>query len=275
LSFVWLNPPFDDGYAGVRIEDEFLQAAADWLMPGGVMAFVCPESVVDDYSDARRHFATYYEQCAIVPFPDGHRSFHEVIVFGHKRARPTADPWDADAERAWESALAPPGFRYRIPPGTGPRVFQKVEPTEAELRRLLAASPLRPHLTATPEARPPSPPLSLGRGHVALLLASGHLDGIVRPSGAAPHVVRGTVRKRAFISDVAETATADGGTTTRTTVSERIELVIRTVDGTGAMRTLAESGASGADEDVGSPPTGGSGPLDGYDRSDPVETLHG
>jgi hypothetical protein len=38
-------------------------------MPGGVMAFVCPEDAVDEYSDARRHFVTYYQDCQIVPFP--------------------------------------------------------------------------------------------------------------------------------------------------------------------------------------------------------------
>jgi hypothetical protein len=116
FSFIWLNPPFDDGYAGGRVEDEFLRTATDWLMPDGVIAFVCPESVADEYSDARRHFATYYDRCAIVPFPVEHRPFTEVVVFGQKRARPAVDPWDADAETAWESALAPPGFRYRIPP---------------------------------------------------------------------------------------------------------------------------------------------------------------
>ena len=35
-------------------------------------------------------------------------------------------------------------FCYHIPAGSGPRVFQKVEPTEPELRTLLAQSPLRP-----------------------------------------------------------------------------------------------------------------------------------
>ena len=39
-------------------------------MPGGVMALVCPEDVADEYSDTRRHFTSYYENCTIVPFPD-------------------------------------------------------------------------------------------------------------------------------------------------------------------------------------------------------------
>src|SRR5207302_9948674 len=56
FSFIWLNPPFDGGYGGQRVEDRFLLTATDWLMPGGVIALVCPECVTDEYSEVRRHF---------------------------------------------------------------------------------------------------------------------------------------------------------------------------------------------------------------------------
>lgn len=235
FSFIWLNPPFDDGYAGHRIEEQFLLTATDWLMPGGVMALVCPEDVVDEYSDARRHFARHYENCLIVPFPEAHRRFNEVIVLGHRRAKLRAK------ESSWEIALAPRGFVYRIPAGTGPRIFKKVEPTESELQQMLATSPLRSHLMAPTQTALPSPPLALGIGHVALLLASGHLDGLVQPPGKPPHVVRGTSRKHEFVADVTDTENADGSTTTKTTISERIELVVRTVDLTGEVRTFMDT----------------------------------
>ncbi len=134
FSFIWLNPPFDHGYGGHRVEEEFLWRATDWLMPNGVMALVCPEDVVDEYSDARQHFATYYENVSVVPFPNAHRPFREVIVFGHKRSRPVGNCGDSRNGRDWEAVLAPKGFCYEIPPGNGPRVFQKVEPTDSELQ---------------------------------------------------------------------------------------------------------------------------------------------
>lgn len=121
------------------------------------------------------------------------------------------------------------------------RIFQKVEPTESELAQLLARSPLRAQLSTPPEMPLPSPPLALGIGHVALLLAAGQLDGIVQPEGQPPHVVRGTSRKRQYVSDVTETENADGSTTTKTTLSEKIELIARTVDLTGCLRTLQET----------------------------------
>src|SRR4029453_2784769 len=142
-------------------------------MPGGVLAFVCPEDVVDEYSDARRHFGTYYQDCQIVPFPEKHRRFKEVIVFGRKRAKPQAQHW---GRSCWDQAQAPGGFVYDLPPASGPRVFEKSEPTEIELRQMLTNSPLQTHLNLAPVVPIPSPPLALGIGHVALLLASGQLD---------------------------------------------------------------------------------------------------
>jgi hypothetical protein len=82
FSFIWLNPPFDHSYGGHRVEEQFLRTATDWLMPGGIMALVCPEDVAGEYSDTRQHFIAYYENCRIVPFPDDCRPFNEVIVFG-------------------------------------------------------------------------------------------------------------------------------------------------------------------------------------------------
>lgn len=240
FSFIWLNPPFDHGYGGHRMEQQFLQQATDWLRPVGIMALVCPEDVADEYSDTRRHFTTYYENCRIVPFPEDCRPFKEVIVFGQKRIRPVVDPHGL-RHVSWEAVQAPEDFVCAIPPGPGPRVFQKFEPTEPELQRMLAQSPLRTHWTVAPQPQLPSPPLALGVGHVALLLASGHLDGVVHPEGQLPHVVRGTSRKREYVADVTVTENPDGGTTTKTTIAERIELVVRTVDQRGEIRTFQET----------------------------------
>lgn len=242
FSLVWLNPPFDDSYGGHRVEERFLWRATDWLMPGGVMALICPEDVADEYSDVRRYFMAHYERCKIVPFPERHRPFREVTVFGHKRQKPHVD-LQKSGGLSWESVEAPEDFEYRIPPGNGPRFFQKIEPTESELQRMLAGSPLCSYLKSPPETPLPSPPLALGIGHVALLLASGHLNGIVQPEGKLPHVVRGTSRKHSFVSDVTDTENDDGSTTTRTTITERIDLVVRTVDLDGQIKTFSESDA--------------------------------
>src|SRR5260370_10789762 len=119
---------------------------------------------------------------------------------------------------------------------------------------MLAHSPLHAHLTAPAVVGLPSPPLALGIGHVALLLASGHLDGVVHPEGGPPHVVRGTSRKREYVADVTDTVNADGSTTTKTTIAEKIELMVRTVDLTVDIRTFLDTGAK---EEQAQPPSGG------------------
>lgn len=238
-SLIWLNPPFDHSYGGNRVEERFLWNATEWLMPGGIMALVCPEDVFSDYSEARRHFVTYYENGTITPFPAEHRPFNEVIVLGHKRRRPVADE-QVVRWKAWESIQAPAGFVYQLPAADGPKLFEKVEPTESEIQAMLATSPLRSNLTAPRSVPLPAPPLPLGIGHVALLLASGHLNGIVQPEDRRPHVVRGTARKRAFVSDVSESENTNGSTTTRTTISERIELLIRTIDQRGHIQSFTD-----------------------------------
>jgi len=235
FSFIWLNPPFDDSLGGNRVEERFLLLATDWLKPGGILALVCPEEVAKDGSFVRRHLALYYQNCSLVPFPEEQRNYGEVIVFGQKRIK----PWkNATCPPSWEAVQAAQGFVYPIPTGSAPKTFKKVEPTETELQSMLTQSPLRIHLEMPPSEPVPSPPLALGIGHVALLLASGQLDGVVHPENQLPHIVRGSSRKSEYVSDVTETENPDGSTTTRTTLSERIELVVRTVDLSGTIHTF-------------------------------------
>lgn len=85
----------------------------------------------------------------------------------------------------------------------------------------------------------PSPPLQLGKGHLAMLLAAGHLDGLVRPAdGQPPHVVRGTAKKVKFVSEKEQDVLPDGQVTCKTIYSERIDLTVRAVTQNGLIRTF-------------------------------------
>jgi hypothetical protein len=232
FSFVWCNPPFDDEIGGgYRTEHTFLVRATGWLKAGGILALVCPEHVAKRW-DLEQYLGQWYDDLALLPFPDEHRAFHEVIVFGVKRTRPV----QANRVSDW----SPPQQVYQIPPGKGPRQFTKVDFTDAELARELLRSPLLKHLEPPPELAVPEPPLPLGTGHLALLLAVGHLNGVVRPEGEPPHVVRGTARKTQYVSAVEENQGADGSVTTKTTVSERIQLVVRILEADGTLTTLEQ-----------------------------------
>lgn len=240
VSLAWVNPPFDDGYGGHRVEADFIHAAAYALKTGGVIMLACPEDQVNSYyGDVPRAMAQWFDRVTVAPYPEDARKFGEVVVYGVKRRLPRDVPAWNTAE-AWRQCRGEDGEVYDVPPGHAPKRFEKVEMTDAELTRALAASPLRRRLERAEPFAPPSPPLELGAGHVALLLASGHLDGLVDPEGEAPHVVRGTARKVEYVSSTEETENADGSTTTRTIVSERIQLVVRAVGPDGEIRTFLE-----------------------------------
>jgi hypothetical protein len=127
-----------------------------------------------------------------------------------------------------------------LPAGVRPRVFRKTEPTDAELARMVAQSPLRFVLDPpadTMEYRP-RPPMSPGIGHRAMLLASGHIDGLIEPPDEPPHVIRGTANKESYISSSSTEEDDNGNVTTRTVISEKPRLVIRVLDFQGNIVTL-------------------------------------
>jgi hypothetical protein len=243
LSFVWCNPPFDDEMGGgQRVEHTFVERSTHLLVPGGVMALVCPERVTAK-SELRELLQSWYTDLRIVEFPADHRAYGEVVVFGVRRDKQTPS-----TRQSWSMAerrrLAgdQPDFIYRLPPSNGPVRFEKTEMTDKEILAALARSPLRRHLEVVEAPPLPSPPMSLGKGHRAMLLAAGHLDGRVCPPGEPPHVVRGTAVKRAYVKSV-ETESQRDGDVTKTTIAEKIILTVRVATASGEILTLTQGGA--------------------------------
>jgi len=236
FCFAWVNSPFDDQTGGGgRVEYKFLQRATELLRPKGVMALVCPEHVSEGW-DIRNYLRQWFTDLSMMPFLEEHRPFNEVVIFGVKREQPDKDYNCYSAGRE----IGRPDRIYQIPSGDGLRRFEKAGPTDTELSRALAVSPLQQRLKPPPEPPLPQPPLSLAMGHIALLLAAGHLDGIVRQDGEPPHVVRGVASKISYVSNVEENENQDGSTTTKTTVSERIVLTVRAVSQQGVIRTFTQ-----------------------------------
>jgi hypothetical protein len=174
-----------------------------------------------------------------MPFPKEVRKYNETILLGCKRKQPnTLDRsgyrWDC-LEKWMDSKIL-----YTLPPGERPRQFRKLEPTDTELARMVAGSPLRFHLQRPADRAEHRlrPPMSPGIGHRAMLLASGHIDGLICPAGESPHVIRGTAAKDNYIASCDENEDEDGNVTTRTVVSERPRLVIRVLDSGGNITTL-------------------------------------
>jgi hypothetical protein len=161
------------------------------------------------------------------------------VILGRKRKQRTAvgygrHVWDW-LEKRMEAHVV-----YTLPAGQRPTVFRKSEPTDTELARLVAQSPLRFHIERAADTADyrPRPPMSPGIGHRAMLLASGHIDGLICPADEPPHVIRGTAAKDTYVASCDTSEDHDGTVTSRTVISERPRLVIRILDSEGIITTL-------------------------------------
>jgi hypothetical protein len=239
FSFIFCNPPYDyaTGNEG-RVESQFVERAAGLLVDGGVLALVCPEDVAGSYTTAE-FFEERFCRVSAMPFPEEVRRYNETVILGCKRKQPAEvgygrHDWD------WLEKRMAAQFVYKLSAGQRPRQFRKLEPTDAELCRLVAQSPLRFHIQPLADKLNyrPRPPMSPGIGHRAMLLASGHIDGLIRPPGERPHVIRGTATKDQYVASCDESDDENGNTTTRTVISERPRLVIRVLDAQGKISTL-------------------------------------
>lgn len=239
FSFIFCNPAYDYATGGEgRVESQFIERAAHLLADNGVLALVCPESVAGSHHTSD-FFREQFCQVSAMRFPDEVRKYDEIVILGHKRKQPAAREcmgyiWD------WLEKRLADYFIYDLPPGERPRQFRKSEPTDTEVARLVAQSPLR-FLLEPPADKAnyrPRPPMSPGIGHRAMLLASGHIDGLIAPPDESPHVVRGTATKEKYVASCDESEDDAGNVTSRTVISERPRLVLRILDSEGNITNL-------------------------------------
>ena len=239
FSFIWCNPPYDyaTGEEG-RVEGQFIERAAGLLVENGVLALVCPEDVAGSYQTSD-FFQERFCDISAMPFPEEVRKYSETIILGRKRQQPGTSDYSGHSWN-WLQQRMQARIVYKLPLGERPRQFRKLEPTDAELARLVAQSPLRFHLQRPADKLNyrPRPPMSPGIGHRAMLLASGHIDGLICPPDEPPHVIRGTATKDKYVASCDESEDEDGSVTTRTVISERPRLVIRVLDSVGNILTL-------------------------------------
>lgn len=240
FDMLWLNPPYDDEMGGGnRVEQEFLQSCSPWLKPGGLLCFVVPEHIIGQYSPAVTYLRERYDECRWMPFPYTCRRFREVVVFGYKRSSIRELDYKEKYNANPPEPITDPDLRWHVKPGHGPRVFEKSALTDKELQERLATSALQKLLQPPPPLVLPRPPLPVAKGHLAMLLASGHMDGLVSPDGEVPHVVRGTATKVPYLKESTEDIKSDGSITTREVYSEKVVLTIRALTSEGKIVNLS------------------------------------
>ena len=177
FGLAYVNAPFDDELGGGRREEQaFVQKATNLLAPRGIIVIVCPISKFIGNRSFVQFVDANFDSLHVYRFPDGHRPYNEIVVFGRKRKTPIpADALDEHGElhqREWQwrsyvriENLPPLGsvqprhwdgdgpssdrhsdlHVWEIPHGWKPATWKKTGFTEEELAEALAASPLNAH----------------------------------------------------------------------------------------------------------------------------------
>jgi len=223
-SVVYCNPPFDDELGGGgRVEWRFAINAISCLKVGGVFVGIFPDRVAVS-SEMYQVLSQKLERILCFELP-GERPYEECVIFGTKLKTEIPSQYRRAIARDWDDWS---DFPYDAPDG-GPVHVRKHFYTDQEMEVLAGKSPANSLLVSKAKASRTefAPPMALTRGHVALLLASGCLDGVVALPGEQPHVVRGSSRKV-----IQEKQVKDGGAV-KVYRTEQIKLTIKTASAEG------------------------------------------
>ena len=204
FSVLFLNPPYGDDEAG-RLEHSFLVSSSRALCPGGVLVLVVPRARL---AGSARYLVAHYAGHRAWRFPDPeYAAFGQVVLLATRKPRPTGEPAARARIEVWaEAGIAPlPDVPDGVPLAaptvpTGPVLFAPLafEPAAGAAEARARGAWVRPDLAERLwplEERPVRPLLPLRRGHLALLVAAGLVDGAVLAREGRRVLVKGRARK--------------------------------------------------------------------------------
>ena len=222
-SLLWANPPYDDSLGTVdqkrsRMELEFLRKYTPRLVPDGVLVFIIPQGYAG--GDVAKYLAFYYHSLRAWRFEDAeYLRFKQCVIIGRRKkkgfeeqgveaslSRFAMDGWSAPALDVADTPA------YVVPPAD-PEVAQfevhDIVPDGRDIERSPLFRRAAMMIGESGERAAGSPPVTPHKGHLALLLAAGEVDGPVG-AGDLRHVVRGTAIKEQRIEDRPGTTIHDG-----------------------------------------------------------------
>lgn len=265
FGLVYLNPPFDDELGGrAREEERFLEKCSRTMVPGATLVYVIPFGTIQK-ERIQRHLELHYEDLALYRFPDEYRKFKEVVVIGKRRGFDLIElpAWKdrffykielGYSNRNPDPVVGSDRRSWTVPMSWAPYRFVKSDYLPEELIEVVGSSPIRDLLKPQLVIPRRRPPLSISRGHNALLLAAGMLNGIVEPEGEEPHVVRGSTPKVEYVASITEEHNEETGQVTKKTViAQRPVLTIRAVRQDGKIINLSDEVNTEGDDEADEP----------------------
>ncbi|MCZ2109613.1 MAG: class I SAM-dependent methyltransferase [Dehalococcoidia bacterium] len=206
FSCLFLNPPYDEGVSGKRLEHSFLTTFTRALAPAGLLVYIVQQTRL---AQSARFLSAHYENLHCYRFPDPeYAAFRQVVLLGRKRKVQAVAPEQRSAIERWSMVELP------VLPEVGtislsldlpsllarPVVFasQFTSPeeaaSEARYQGLWTNAALVERLWPSDE-RSVRPLMPLRRGHLALMLAAGFLNNLVLEDGDRRVLVRGRITK--------------------------------------------------------------------------------
>jgi len=243
FGLLWFNPPYGDlgrdadgnlpyqGKGRGRLEKLFYQRVMPLLQYGGIIVAIVPVTALDEEFAGwlTNHFAD------IRAFQAVDRQFKQVVVFGRRVRQREQDAPAARSARELlvsigsggsEAEMLPEGWTfepYAVPPAKSkPEHFYRVsmEPEQfaQEVGRLKGLWPTLGTVFGGWLKAPRRPARALSRWHIALALAAGAINGVVKSVTGLTFVVRGDTYKAKKVK--AEVQMQEDGTV----VEQRIAL---------------------------------------------------
>ncbi len=208
-------------------ESQLLRAAGKLLVPGGILVANINTWLPDDALDVLERQFSDVNIWGKTPGVSRSR-----MVVGVKKPASSKDQSARDRMILADAAPSlPPKTgtpRYTVPVGTGrveSFVGDAISDAQAEqcLRSSAAYEGLakRCRQARALDSRIGRPPCELHKGHIAMLLAAGHLDGVVG-EGPDAHVVLGSVKRIVRTEDISEEEEAEKADDDSTIVEKRI-----------------------------------------------------
>jgi len=249
FGLLLLNPPYDTSMNG-RLERVFLDRCTKYLRPGGILVFIIKAKLYGIVSGILRQ---HYDVLHHWRFPDGYYdgpelAFGQTVLVARRRSdiNHDVDP------NFWRNTLQlggiddidahlqpmPETLEKRVPVANGqePKIFVSGRLSEADMRSLLKTSPVPRFNTMPSRLGCGRPPVTLKQGHIALMLASGMIDGVYG-DGPTLHVAKGTtVRQTTKVFKEDETAGGRPVLIQQTTDSFAIK--IRALTSTGKIHEM-------------------------------------
>ncbi|WP_248283788.1 DUF6094 domain-containing protein [Ureibacillus chungkukjangi] len=253
FGFCFLNPPYDHT---MRNEDdetdrkEFLELerAYRYLMPGGLMMYVIPHYRFADKKIAR-FLATHFSEISIARFTDENFGEYKQCVFIGRKKRGTFKEFNEKLYAAFKSLeneekvlnilpnlaqLVEKGKRWTIPNGRTeiPTFYTRLENKEVFIDSIRESKGFNAFIERTKPKTlelTKQPLMPLAQGQIALLLASGAINGLIaspdNPEGV--HVVQGME----VVSKVVTTEETEDSITTKIRTKRDISVKIITPEG--------------------------------------------